>query len=172
MNVKRVVVLGVVGAAMIAWFAAASTTGTRPAIDPVVRKTTVVELRGAELAAEIARLHERLRPGTAPQTPGRNLFEFSRRAPARLAAPLPPPPAVNDPVPMALPAPAVKLIGIAEDPGADGPLRTAIISGFGQVFLVKIGERVADRYEVAKISSDAAQLTDLGNNSTLTLVLK
>jgi hypothetical protein len=171
MNVKRIAALGVVGAAMIAWFAAASTT-RRPAIDPVTRKTTVVELRGAELAAEIARLHERLRPGTAPQTPGRNLFEFSRRAPARVAPPPSPLPVVSDPIPTPLPPPAVKLIGIAEDPGADGPLRTAIISGFGQLFMVKIGERVTERYQVANISSDAAQLTDLGDQSTLTLVLK
>ena len=172
MNVKRVVVPGVVGAAMIAWFAAASTTGKRPATEPAARNTTVVELRGAELAAEIARLHERLRPGIAPQMPGRNLFEFSRRAPARVAALPPPVPVVSESVPTAPPPPAVKLIGIAEDPSADGPVRTAIISGFGKVFLVKTGEQVADRYQVAKISSEAAQLTDLATNSTLTLVLK
>jgi len=171
MNVRRIVLLGVLGAATIAWFAAASTTGTRPMIDPVVRPTTVVELRGAELAAEIARLHERLRPTIAPQAPARNLFVFSRRAPARLELP-PPAPVVSDPLPTA-PAPlSVKLIGIAEDPGENGPVRTAIISGLGQLFLVKIGEHVTDRYEVAKISSDAALLTDLRDNSTLTLVLK
>src|SRR5262245_49093216 len=160
MNVKRVAVLGVVGGAMVAWFAAASTTGRRPVIDQVTRKTTAVELRGAELAAEIARLRERLRPGTAPQTPGRNLFEFSRRAPAAIASP-PPAPVISDSGPPPPAAPGVKLIGIAEDAGAEGPIRTAIISGFGQVFLAKIGERVTDRFEVAKISSDAAQLMDL-----------
>src|SRR4051812_9740512 len=106
MNVKRIAVFGVVGAATVAWFAAASTTGPRIAIDPVARKTTPVELRGAELDAEIARLHERLRPGVVPQLPGRNLFEFSRRAAARVAPPLPAP-VISQAIVAPAPAPAV-----------------------------------------------------------------
>ncbi len=173
MNVKRIAALGAVGAATIAWFAAASTTGTRPMSDPAMRKTTAVEISGAELAAEIARLHERLKPSTTPQVPGRNLFEFSRRAAARSAAAATPAPAVvSDPLPVVAPPPAMKLVGIAEDPGADGPVRTAIISGFGQVFLVKVGEPVTSRYHVSKISADAAQLVDANDNSTITLSLK
>ena len=61
---------------------------------------------------------------------------------------------------------------MAEDAGPEGPVRTAIVSGFGQLFLVKEGERVTARYQVAKISSDAAEIKDLGDNSTITLVLK
>jgi hypothetical protein len=61
---------------------------------------------------------------------------------------------------------------MAEDPGPDGPVRTAIISGLGQLFLVKEGERVTSRYQVAKISGEAAEIRDLGDNSTVTLVLK
>ena len=61
---------------------------------------------------------------------------------------------------------------MAEDAGSDGPVRTAIISGHGQLFIVKEGEAVTARYQVAKISGDAAELTDLGDNSTITLVLK
>src|SRR4051812_36864360 len=119
MNVKRIAVLGVVGGATVAWFAAASTTGRRTTIDAPIRKTMPVELRGAELAAEIARLHERLRPGAVPQLPARNLFEFSRRAPARVAPPAPTPVVTQPIVAPALP-PAVKLIGIAEDAGDTG----------------------------------------------------
>jgi len=172
MKVKRIAALGAVGAATIAWFAAASTTGNRPIVDPVMRKTTAVEVSGAELAAEIARLHERLRPSAMPQAPGRNLFEFSRRAAARNAAAAAAPAIVADPLPIAPPPPAMKLVGIAEDPGADGPVRTAIISGFGQVFLVKIGEPVTSRYQVSKISADAVQLVDSNDNSTINLILR
>jgi hypothetical protein len=66
----------------------------------------------------------------------------------------------------------LKLVGMAEDAGPDGPVRTAIISAFGQLFLVKEGERVTSRYQVAKISAEAAEIRDLGDNSTVTLVLK
>jgi hypothetical protein len=61
---------------------------------------------------------------------------------------------------------------MAEDPGPEGPVRTAIISGYGQLFLVKEGERITSRYQVAKISGEAAEIRDLDDNSTLTLVLK
>ena len=61
---------------------------------------------------------------------------------------------------------------MAEDAGPDGPVRTAIISGFGQLFIVKEGERVTARYQVAKISGEAAEIMDLGDSSTITLVLK
>jgi hypothetical protein len=173
MNVKRIVAIGAVGGALAVWLAAASTMLTQPAVDTSERKTTAVELRGAALAAEITRLRERLRPTSAPQLPSRNLFEFSRTAPARAASPPPrdlqgaeaPRPAPAAPLPL-------KLVGMAEDAGPEGPVRTAIVSGFGQLFIVKEGERVTARYQVARISGEAAELRDLDDNSTITLVLK
>jgi hypothetical protein len=173
MNVKRIVAMGAVGGALAVWLAAASTMLTQPAVETPVPKAAGVELRGAALAAEVTRLRERLRPTSAPQLPSRNLFEFSRAAPARAGSP-----AARDlaeaeaPRPPAPAAPLLKLVGMAEDPGPDGPVRTAIISGLGQLFLVKEGERVTSRYQVAKISGEAAEIRDLGDNSTVTLVLK
>jgi hypothetical protein len=64
------------------------------------------------------------------------------------------------------------LIGIAEDPGADGVIRTAIISGFGDVFLVKEGESVTSRYKVARISGDVVELSDATDASIIRLALK
>jgi hypothetical protein len=69
-------------------------------------------------------------------------------------------------------APPLRLVGIAEDEGADGAVRTAIISAGGQLIFAKLGERVMERYEIARISGEAAELHDLEDNSTLTLVLK
>ena len=177
MKLKRVLTLGVVGAALAAWFAAASTTGHRPITDNSVRKTTPVEMRGAELSAEIARLRERLHPTAALQAPIRNLFEFSRTAPGRRAAAASRPAVTDEPAPplaapLAPPAASLRLVGIAEDAGPDGPIRTAIISGFGRLFFAKTGERVAERYEVARISGEAAELIDLNDHSALTLALK
>lgn len=175
MKLKRTITLGVVGAALAAWLAAASTTGRRTIQSNPVLTPTPVEIRGAELAAEIARLRERLRPTASPQAPVRNLFEFSRTAPLGARAAADPRPAVSDePVPSpaaAAPSP-LRLVGIAEDAGPDGPVRTAIISGFGRLFFAKPGEHVTDRYEVARISGEAAELRDLGDHTSITLVLK
>jgi hypothetical protein len=173
MKLKRTLALGVVGAALAAWFAAASTTGTRPIADNPVRRVTPAELHGADLASEIARLRERLHPTSAPHAPVRNLFEFSRTAPRRPAADSRPAVTEEHLPPPAAPAPSsFRLVGIAEDAGPDGPVRTAIISGFGQLFFAKPGERVTDRFEVARISGEAAELRDLLDNSSITLALK
>jgi hypothetical protein len=51
-------------------------------------------------------------------------------------------------------------------------VRTAIISGFGDIFLVKEGDSVTLRYRVAKISPDAVELTDLTDNTPLRLALR
>jgi hypothetical protein len=66
----------------------------------------------------------------------------------------------------------LKLAGIAEDAGADGPDRTAIISGEGQLFMVKEGDPVAGRYRVARISSDAVELSDVNAGIVRRLVMK
>ena len=75
-------------------------------------------------------------------------------------------------VPVAPPPPPFKLIGVAEDAGPAGPVRTAIVSGPGQLFLVKEGQNVTLRYRVIKISADVVELQDLGDKTTLRLALK
>ena len=130
------------------------------------------DARGAALAGEVARLHERLAPSATPLQPGRNLFSFMaprptprrrqarvERGAARRAGAPPPPP--------------FRLIGIAEDPGPDGPIRTAIISATGQApFMVKEGQNVTPRYRVTKIAADVVELQDLDDHSLLRLALK
>src|SRR5262245_14627227 len=86
MNLKRTATIGVVGGALAAWLASAATSN-RPVPRPVVIPTPPIDLRGAELADEIARLRERLRPTTTPSQPARNLFTF-RAGRARAAAPI------------------------------------------------------------------------------------
>jgi hypothetical protein len=66
----------------------------------------------------------------------------------------------------------LKLEGLAEDHGDQGAVRTAIISGFGDIFLAKEGDNVTLRYRVAKISPDAVELTDLTDNTPLRLALR
>src|SRR5260221_4837035 len=120
MNLKRTATIVVGGAALAAWLAGAATSG-RAVPSPIAFQTPAIEMRGAELATEIARLHERLRPTVAPLQPGRNLFTFN----AVHARPIPPPLAVAPQAalveaPPAPVQPVLKLSGIAEDPGPDG----------------------------------------------------
>ena len=176
MSFKRTATIVVVGGALAAWLANAATSNREiaPAPAPLARQAPV-EVRGAELAAEIARLQERLRPAATPQSPGRNLFAF------RSAAARPVPVAPAPPPPLFFPTPAAvttspsgfKLSGLAEDAGADGAaVRTAIITSPTQLFLVKEGDAVTARYRVAKISADAVELTDVNGGAALRLVLK
>jgi hypothetical protein len=172
MNLKRTATIAVVGAALAAWLASAATSN-RAIPPPIVIRPPAIDSRGAELADEIARLHERLRPNTTPSQPGRNLFTF-RAARARAVVPVVPPPAaaiVEAPVPRAA-LPSLKLAGIAEDIGPDGPERIAIISGDGQLFMVKEGDALTLRYRVAKISPDVVELTDLTDDSIRRLALR
>jgi hypothetical protein len=170
--VKRTATLVVVGGAAAAWLYAAATSGTRTLAAPPAERALSVDVRGEALATEIARLHERLRPTAAPRQPGRNLFVFSAmRARRETAAPRPALSEAAVVAPVAAPPP-FKLIGIAEDAGPDGPVRTAIVSAPGQLFLVKQGQNVTLRYRVKQISAEVVELTDVGDGSTLRLALK
>jgi hypothetical protein len=173
MSLKRTTIILVSAVALAAWFAAAMT----PARPPVPRLTSTsepIDASGAALASEITRLRERLRPEPAPRGPIRNPFRF-RTAPIPAA---PPPVAVSPGMPALenqVPRPSLTLAGIAEDPGPEGTLRTAIISGSGQLFLAKQGETVADRgitYRVERIVEDSVELTDLRDGTTLRLTLR
>jgi hypothetical protein len=64
------------------------------------------------------------------------------------------------------------LIGVAEDTAAGNPVRTAIISGPDQLYVVKEGDKVPPRYGVARISADVVELVDTSDSSALRLALK
>src|SRR4029453_9534534 len=177
MNPKRTATIVVVGGALLAWLAGAATSNR--AIEPApVISIPAIDNSGLALEKEIARLHERLRPTATPTQSNRNLFSF-RSAPVR-AVPAPRAPtarapaaaALVQPPPLPPPLPPLKLVGIAEDPGADGPARTAILVGDGQLFTVKEGENVTARYRVERISPDVVELLDLNDNSLRRLALR
>jgi hypothetical protein len=173
MNVKRTAMIGVAAVAVAVWISAATTSNVRTVVPVVPAKASVVDKSGAELAVEVKRLHERLRPSDTP-VHSRDLFRYAGKGSASAAAVVtaaPPASAVQEQAFAPLVAP-LKLEGLAEDQGDQGPVRTAIISGFGDIFLVKVGDSVTSRYRVAKISPDAVELTDLSNNTPLRLALR
>ena len=166
MITKRTAIFVVVLAALAVWLAAAATSGVRP-VRPVATAPATIDLRGEALAAEVERLHDRLRPTVAPER-GRNLFQF---APTRVVAPV----AAVAVSPVTAPAaaaapvePAFKLIGIAEDAGT----RTAILTSSSQLVMVKDGDIVASKYRVTAISTDAIELSELTDGHVLRLALK
>jgi hypothetical protein len=160
MNFKWATTAVIVVGALAAWWMAASKSDRVGPAKMDIEASVPVDARGAALAKEVTRLHDRAAAGVSPRLV-RNLFHFvtapPRPAPvalvvnrASVAAP-------------SLPQPTLTLIGVAEDAGATGPIRTAIISGPGQVYVVKEGERVTPRYLVARISADVVELQDLSN---------
>jgi hypothetical protein len=174
MNLKRTTIIFVVCAAAAAWFSAAMTpSGPPPAI--VLTPPAPVDVSGAALAAEISRLHERLRPDTAPRDRTRNLFAFRAAPRSGPAGRIPPaaPEGLAAIAPAALPP--LTLAGLAEDAGPDGPIRTAVVSGDGQVSLVKEGETFSVRgvtYRVTTISANSVELVDVSGGQSRTLSLK
>ena len=172
MNPKRTATIVVVGGALLAWLAGAATSN-RPIEPPPVIAIPTIDNSGVALEKEIARLHERLRPTATPAQSNRNLFSFRsapvRAVPAPSAPSAPAAPALVEAPPLPPPLP---LVGIAEDPGADGPARTAIVVGDGQLYTVKEGENVTARYRVTRISADVVELLDLNDNSLRRLALR
>ena len=168
MNIKRIATLSAAGAVLAAMIAGATTSGVRrPAPIVTTPNTTGIELQGAELAAEVARLRARLRPTDQPQEPARNLFQFGDRA-SRAATSAPVLPALEPPAVATPPLPPLALIGFA----SEGATRTAIISGFGDLFLAREGDRIAGQYRVSRVDGDGVDVTSLSDGSTLTLRLK
>jgi hypothetical protein len=172
MNLKRVFAFALVGGALAALIAGATTTGygRAPLAPTRDKRGGKSDLSGAALAVEIQRLHERLRPSTPPEQPSRNLFEYRAR---RSAAPIEVQPTVVSPsTANAVVAPPLELVGIATDGAGDATVRTAILSGFGQLFLVKEGERVNDRYRVVRIGADAVELAAADQAAPIRIALK
>jgi hypothetical protein len=173
MNIKRAVTIALAGGSLAVWLAAAATSGNRDVSPIPVAAPAPIDARGAALSSEIARLHDRLRPSAAPQR-SRNLFQFAavraRPAPAPIPAARP---ALSEAAATPRPAPPpLKLIGVAEDAGPSGPIRTAILSAPGQLLFVKEGDAATPRYRVAKISSEVIELTDTLDGTALRLALK
>jgi hypothetical protein len=172
MNLKRTTTIVVFGGALAAWLAAAATYRGPEIGAPLVLKSPSIDGRGAALADEISRLHERLHPSAQPPQPGRDLFSFVASRPRAVELVQTPAAALTE-APLRRPTlPAMRLSGIAEDATPDGVVRTAIISVFGQLFLAKEGDPVTERYRVVKISPDVVELTDLADRSTLRLALR
>jgi hypothetical protein len=169
-SVGVLAVLGILGA----WLVAAAGIGVdvpatpRQGPGPALQPDPIV----ARIEAQSAHLHNYLSGAPPLRPPTRDPFRFgSRPSPATTAdrpAPRLAEPAVAaaaEPLPLAL-------VGVAEDGAGEKTARVAVISGMGQLFLVKEGEEFGGRFRVVRIGPDAASVTDTVMGKTGTLALK
>jgi hypothetical protein len=165
-------VIVVAGSTILSWLNASSAVPeiahTREAIESATTAKSA-----PPMAASIAALHLH---NWSPPTLGRakterDIFAFRRPA-ARLVPPTPSPGLLAASEGVLPPVVLFRLIGFAEDTGPDGAVRTAIISGQGQLYLVKEGETVASIYRVGEILPDGVELLDSTGGPSLRLALK
>lgn len=177
MTIRRVFSFAVSTLALASWFSAASTPDVPSPVTRVApRGPSPLDRSSALLQSEIDRLHDRLSPAARPSH-SRDLFRFNAPRPRRSTQAAAAASAANvAPVTAAAPVqeqpPALQLIGVAEDAAPDGVVRTAILSGLGDVFLVKAGDVISGRFRVDQIAADAVQLTTISTSSVTTLALR
>lgn len=180
---RAVLVLAALGL-VLAWLAAAAdrqAAAPRAAADHAPAAHARAEHLAQDIRDQERRLRSQLDSAPQPTMSGRNPFTFddrtpggSRSAPLQVASVAP---ALEAVMAAATPdPPLLTLSGIAEDPaGADNPAlprRVAVLSGYGDVFLARIGETIASRYEVTAIGADAVELKDLITGTTIRLGLR
>ena len=156
---------------MAAWLAAAA--GTMTAVPPVgatIDRTPPLAAPPA-IEQDAERLQKFLDAPPQPRQTERNPFEFASRV-QRLDVRAAEPATIQPARPIVPPGPKLTLDGIAEDAAPGGPVRTAIISAAGQLFLVKEGGSVTTRYRVSRVGADAVELEDLLEGASLTIGLK
>jgi hypothetical protein len=176
MNRTRVALLGLLAVLLAVWVSSASLPSA-PAETAAARAAReAAAAKPAPLAFDVTAAAERLRvqrrEAPAPRGQGRNPFEFATvttPAPPRVVAP-PPPAAPTEPAPP--PPPPLTLSGIVDKTVGDQQVRTAVISGLGQLFFAKTGDTIATRYEVTAISPDVVELRDIYTKQTTRLALR
>jgi hypothetical protein len=163
---------------MYSWFTARTYVSPTVPARPVATEIAPAPAEHAaapDASLEALQLHDWRARTEDKARRNRDIFAFTRPAPrAPAAAPAPAPAAglfgaaADGQGALAL----FKLIGVAEDAGPDGPKRTAIISGQGQLYMVKEGETVAWIYRVGRLSADGVELVDTTGGPPLRLFLK
>jgi hypothetical protein len=165
---KRAAVFSGVGLLAI-WLAAAAST--RPSGDRTATTRSNAEVPrdpvADDLNAQAERMNHRAGSAATPRPPGRNPFEFGPRSKLTATAPAIPTP-VMPLTPPPPPKPAFTLVAI----GQTGDTRTAIVSAFDQVLLLKVGDQIGSRFTVAAIGADAVELTDSLDNTPVRLGLR
>lgn len=139
--------------------------------DAAATQAVVVQMQ--ELNDEAERLGRRLAGVETFAEPERDPFRFVRASAPPAPAPVPvsvAPAAAVTPPPV-LPPPFA-LSGIAEDRQGDVVVRTAVVTGSGELWLVKAGEKVEGKFEVTAVDADAVELIRADTGTTVRLTFR
>lgn len=146
------------GGIVATWLAVSPNTGVAPAPPASTLQRPSAPNALEDVGAQSARLRER-RSAARPHESTRNPFRFKSPKPAQQPEPQRDrqlPSHMESVVPSAPPPPPLTLSGVAQKSG----MRTAIITGSGQLYLVGEGDTVAGRYTVVKVDPEAVLLRD------------
>jgi hypothetical protein len=162
MKTAMAVVLCGVAVIAVLWATAAPRPPYQPPRPAQPTLRTEVERMADEVSDHIERLGAHSRTAPAPRASDRNPFGFAPREQPRAAQSKPAPAPSQGALEITPVArtPELHLIGVAEQVTTEGVERTAIISGAGQMFMVKAGDSVTDRYVVTIVGADAVELRD------------
>ncbi|MGE3843141.1 MAG: hypothetical protein AB7I50_16330 [Vicinamibacterales bacterium] len=106
----------------------------------------------------------------APRVADRDPFRFGARRPP---GPAQQTQVALETVPSVAPAsPRIRLVGMMERAESGGQVRVAVISDERDVYLVKVGDAVGERYRVTSIDDESAVLADRDTSETLRLELQ
>jgi len=174
MNVRGLAVLaGIV--ALGGWLASGSGVSRGPSVAPAPQQEDIppppIAVEAAAIRAGVQRLQAR--SGGRPSLPAaaRNPFRFNERQPA--PEPVPSQAASRPALSTArVSTPDFRLIGLAEDPGPEGPQRTAVVSGLDQLFFLKVGDLFGGHFKVVGLSADAIEIEDSTTGTTFTLTMR
>ena len=184
MNKKQIASLGTFAVLVAVWVSSATLPPPpAPAVAPqpapkAGRNATRTDPRkprdvtSFDLNEAAERLKARLNTQRQLRGLDRDPFEFGR-PPAPRVAPMPvAAPAFAAPAaPVDLPPPFA-LTGVAEQKKGDAMERTAILTGNGQMYFAKVGDRVVGRYEVTAVGADAVELRELESGRVVRLGLR
>jgi hypothetical protein len=148
-----------------------------PANNPIAPAARAPQTSAAtiDIQQEAARLQLRTQQEPRYHETSRNPFRFGARpAPEARPSGTSGPPRVAPPpaIPPAPPQPRVSLDGIATDVIDGQEQRTAILNTDSGVVLAKEGEQVAGQFRVVKVATDAVELVNVADGSTLRIVLR
>jgi hypothetical protein len=174
----RGALVGLPLAAAALWMVSTTTTGAPPA--PAEHAPAAAAETAANPWFDLERQRARLEQLTAAPavSPSRNPFRFGAPPPRPSQPPVPgrsdderPALSGRPLAPVEAPVP-VRLVGVAGRRTPDGPSRSAILSGLGQVFVAGAGDLVAGRYRVTAVGEDAAELRDETTGQIVRLALR
>ena len=170
----------VLGCGVVAMGAAASAGAcvyARRPVAPIVSGTPLAHGVRQDVRPDgigLAALELPSRPSLSPRR--RNLFRLRERSSVPTPAQVRVMPAsrefVDQPQSQAPAPPPLTLAGIGESQQGDRAVRTAVISGAGELWLMTEGMVVAGRYRVDRIDRDAVVLVDTAGGQSRTLRLR